>query len=167
MKSPLLASLLLVSFYLDASSDKDKLVAKKSKTSKRVLARKVSNLPEAVVLTKTNLKETLNKKLVIVMVGADWCSFCKKMVPVFKESMNNTGDTAAYASLSLGQHFGDTASLIKQLQTNYQIKEPVDLIPSFLVFKSGKFIEQIKGSQTKEQLTALVKKHSEEKVIQK
>ena len=161
MKSPLLASLLLMNFYLDATSDKNQqAVAKKQKAFKRILAKKVKPLSGPVVLTSSNLKTTLAGDLTIVLVGSDWCKWCGLMAPVFEESNTTFHDTATHAVLSLGSYFGDQASLLKQVETDHKL-QPIETIPAFLVFKKGKLVEQLSGSQTKEQLAALVKKHAE------
>lgn len=161
MKSPLLASLLLMNFHLDATSDKEQqTVTKKQKAFKRVLTKKVKPVSSALVLTTSNLKTTLNQDLTIVLVGAEWCKWCGLMAPIFEESNTALYDTATHAVLSVGSYFGDQASLLQQVEKDYGIK-PIETIPAFLVFKKGKLVEQFSGSQTKEQLAALVKKHSD------
>ena len=159
MKSPLLVSLLLVHSYLDAAAEKKQAAASKKQklANKRVLSKAVVS-KEPITLCETNLKDMLSGKLTIVMVGAEWCRWCRLMQPVFTEGYQSTKENASYALLDLGNHFRDKASLLKQLQLDYKIAD-IESIPSFLVFKEGKFAEAIKGSQTKEQLAALVKKH--------
>jgi thioredoxin-like negative regulator of GroEL len=157
MKSPLLASLLLMNFYLDAASDKNQqAVAKKQKASKRILTKKTT------LLTSSNLKSSLAGDLTLVLVGADWCKWCGLMAPVFEESNNTSHKLATHAVLSLGSYFGDQGSLLKQVETDYGI-QPIETTPALLVFKKGKVVEQLSVSQTKEQLTALIKKHTEAK----
>lgn len=162
MKSQLLASLMLMSFYLDATSDNNQQTAsKKQKTSKRILTKKINPISGPVALTASNLKTALSRDLTVVLVGSDWCKWCGLMAPVFEESNTALHSTATHAILSLGSYFGDQTSLLQQVERDYGIK-PIETIPSFLVFKKGKLIEQFSGSQTKEQLAELVKKHSEE-----
>lgn len=161
MKSQLLASLLLMNFYLDATSDNNHQTAsKKQKSSKRVLTKKVKPVSGSIVITSSNLKTTLASDLTIVLVGADWCKWCGLMAPVFEESNITSHNTATHAVLSLGSYFGDQSSLLQQVEKDYGIK-PIETIPAFLVFKKGKLVEQFSGSQTKEQLAALVKKHTD------
>ena len=161
MKSQLLASLLLMNFYLDATSDNNQQTAsKKQKASKRVLTKKIKPVSGPVALTTSNLKTTLAGDLTIVLVGSDWCKWCGLMAPVFEESNTALHSTATHAVLLLGNYFGDQTSLLQQVEKDYGIK-PIETIPAFLVFKKGKLVEQFSGSQTKEQLAALVKKHSE------
>jgi thiol-disulfide isomerase/thioredoxin len=163
MKSPLLASLLLMNFYLDAASDKNQqAVAKKQKASKRILTKKTTPLSSPLVLTSSNLKSSLAGDLTLVLVGADWCKWCGLMAPVFEESNNTSHKLATHAVLSLGSYFGDQGSLLKQVETDYGI-QPIETTPALLVFKKGKVVEQLSVSQTKEQLTALIKKHTEAK----
>ncbi len=161
MKSPLLASLLVVSFYLDATPDTtQQTVDKKQKSLRRALTKKTKPVQSPIILTMANLKTTLANDLTIVLVGSDWCKWCGLMGPVFAESGAELHDKATYALLSLGSYFGDPASLLKHVQNEYKIG-PINKIPSFLVFKKGKLVEQVEGSKTKEQLTELIKKHSE------
>ncbi len=166
MKSPLLASLLLMNFYLDATSDRNQqAVTKKQRAFKRVLTKKVVPVSSPIVLTSSNLKATLAGDYTIVLVGSDWCRWCGLMAPIFEESNKDLHATATHAVLSLGSYFGDSTSLLKQVETDYGVK-PVETIPAFLVFKKGKLVEQFSGSQTKEQLAALVKKHAESSVTE-
>lgn len=161
MKSPLLASLLLVNFYLNAAAEKNpQAVTKKQKALKRVLAKKVKPATGLTMLTSSNLKSTLDENFTIVLVGSDWCKWCSLMTPIFEESNTTYHQTATHALLSLGNYFDDPTSLIKQVQHDYGVKT-INTIPAFLIFKKGKFIEHISGSQTKEQLAALIKKYSE------
>lgn len=160
MKSQLLTSLLLVGFYLEGIEKKEP-VKKQKVTRKRALARNTPPMQEPVTLTAANLKDMLAGKLTVIMVGAEWCRWCTLMTPIFKESYATTKDAASYAYLDLGKHFRDQASLLKQLKLEYRVVD-IESIPSFLVFKDGAFIEAVKGSQTKEQLASLIKKHAQE-----
>lgn len=157
MKSQLLVSLLLVGFYLEGA-DKKEQVKKQKIARNRTLSKKGSLAQEPVILTATNVKDVLSGKLTVIMVGAEWCRWCTLMAPVFKESYAAAKENASYAYLDLGKHFRDQASLLKQLKLDYQVAD-IESIPSFLVFKEGAFVETIKGSQTKEQLAELIKKH--------
>jgi thiol-disulfide isomerase/thioredoxin len=161
MKSPLLASLLLVNFYLTTATEKNpQPVTKKQKAFKRVLAKKIQPVTGVTVLTSSNLTSTLAGELTIVLVGSDWCKWCSLMTPIFEESNKEFHKTATHALLSLGNYFDDPASLLKQVQKEYGL-QPINTIPAFLIFKKGKLVEHISGSQTKEQLAALIKKHTE------
>ena len=155
MKSPLLASLLLVHFYLDASTQKhQRPLAKKQKDTKQT----ISSAPS--VLTKSTIDTTLSADLAIVLVGSEWCTWCKKMKPIFEESFKEEKKKATYAFLTLGKSFNtnDLDPAFKQIVETYAIQ--IKVIPTVLVFKNKKLVEQVPGSQTKEQLAALVKKHS-------
>ena len=159
MKNQLLISLLAVGFYLEGTTAKEP-VKKQRVSRKRALAKNVPPTQEPITLTAANLKDMLAGKLTVIMVGADWCRWCTLMAPDFKESYATAKDAASYAYLDLGKHFRDQASLLKQLKLEYHVAD-IESIPSFLVFKDGAFVETIKGSQTKEQLAALVKKHEQ------
>ena len=163
MKSQLLASLLLIHFYLDATSDNSQQTASKKKASKRVLTKKTTPTSGPVILTSSNLKTILEGDVTIVLVGSDWCKWCALMTPLFNESNNAFYDTVTHALLSLGNYFGDQTSLLQQVEKNYGIK-PIETIPAFLVFKKGKLVEQLSGSQTKEQLEKLIKKHTDKSI---
>ena len=157
MKNKFLISLLMIGSYLEGTIEK-KLEKKVSR--KRTLTKKTPSTQDPITLTATNLKNILRGKLTVIMVGAEWCRSCKLMSPIFKESYVATKDLASYAYLDLGKHFHDQASLLKQLKLEYNVAD-IELIPSFLVFKNGEFLEKVTGSQTKEQLAALVKKYEE------
>ncbi len=155
MKSPLLASLLLVHFYLDASTEKhQRTLAKKQKDTKQATASTV------ITLTKDALDATLSANLAFVLVGSEWCTWCKKMKPIFEESFKAEKERATYAYLALGKSFNtnDLDPALKHIEKTYGIQ--IKVIPTILVFKNKKLVEHIPGSHTKEQLAALVKKHS-------
>ncbi len=148
MKSPLLASLLLVHFYLDATDKQQKMVPKKQRTAS-------GSVP---FMTEATIKPLLASDLSFLMIGADWCSHCKKMQPLFYESYQKEKGKIAHGFLPLGNSFPEATQIIRALEKRYNLQ--IDAIPVLLVFKKNKLVEYIPGALTKEQLSALARKHT-------
>ncbi len=147
MKSRFLISLLLVNFYLDSATTKnDKAVFKKNTKAEK----------NPLLVTKETASSILQADLAIILVSAEWCTWCKKMKPIFEEHSKNKD--ILYAHLYLGPDFLTTDPVLQEIKKKYSLS--LDAIPAILVFKKNKLVDQVTGIQTKEQLNALVKKHS-------
>lgn len=150
MKSPLLVSLLLVSFYLDASSERTrKTVVKKQKGTA------LTDQPTA--LTKETFAKTITANLAVIFIKADWCSWCSKMVPTFQDAAKKFSSQANFGFVDLGSNFNNPAPLLKTIEDKYSLT--IRTIPAFLIFKKGKLVDHAVGTQTQEQFAALIKKH--------
>lgn len=95
----------------------------------------------AFEFTDENVKETVaTGKTVLIDCWATWCGPCVRMSPIIDE---------------LAQQFGDKAVIGK-----YNVDEQTDLaqeyrimsIPTLLLFKDGKLVERLAGSQPKSTL---------------
>lgn len=85
--------------------------------------------------------------LVLADFWAPWCGPCKMIAPVLEELDAEMGDQVKIVKLDVDEN-QETAS-----------KFGVMSIPTLLVFKDGKAVDQVVGFQPKEALADLLKKH--------
>jgi len=104
----------------------------------------------ATVLNDENFEAEVkgSKGLYFVDFWAEWCGPCQAMLPVFEEFGEEMKDTVATGKLNVEEAPGTQAA------------HRVMSIPTLILFKDGEPIEQLVGSQTKEQLAEVVAKHS-------
>ncbi|UOQ94076.1 thioredoxin [Halobacillus shinanisalinarum] len=98
--------------------------------------------------TDQNFTEETNEGLVIADFWAPWCGPCKMIAPVLEEISEEQGDQVKIVKLDVDEN-QETAS-----------KFGVMSIPTLLLFKDGKVVDQVIGFQPKEALDELITKHS-------
>lgn len=98
-----------------------------------------------VTVTDTDFEETvLNSELpVLVDFWADWCMPCKMIAPIVEELSQEYEGKVGFAKVDVDSN--------PKTAMNYGIRS----IPTLLIFKGGKPVEQIVGAVPK---GALVKK---------
>ena len=79
-----------------------------------------------------------NGGVVVVDFWAPWCGPCKMLAPIMEEVANEIGDKALVAKINIDDNM--------VISSRYKIMS----IPSLLLFKGGKIIDQIVGLQPKE-----------------
>ena len=101
----------------------------------------------AVVLTKENFEQEVLKadKPVLVDFWAEWCGPCQMMLPVIEELAKEQTDIKV-CKVNVDEQM--------ELARQYRVMS----IPTFLVFKNGKIIDQTLGAQPKEKLLELIRK---------
>lgn len=99
------------------------------------------------VTSKNFKKEVLeNKKPVLVDFYATWCGPCKMMAPIVEELAKDMKDDVKIVKVNI-EDSEDVAG-----------KYGIMSIPTFVLFKNGKAVEQASGAMPKEKLLAFIKK---------
>ena len=102
-----------------------------------------------ITITKDNFEnEVLGAKLPVVLdFWAEWCGPCKKIAPVLDEVATELDGKAVIAKVNVDEE--------RALAGMFQIMS----IPSLLLFKDGKKVEEIRGVRPKGEITTLIEKH--------
>ncbi|UCD85781.1 MAG: thioredoxin [Deltaproteobacteria bacterium] len=102
-----------------------------------------------IELTEANFdKEVLEATLpVLVDFWAPWCGPCKMVAPIVKELSEEYAGRLKVGKLNTDEHPG--------LAEKYGIRG----IPTLIVFKGGKGVEQLVGALPKSQLQKIIDKH--------
>lgn len=82
----------------------------------------------------------------IVDFWASWCGPCKMIGPMFEELSNEYSGKVKFAKVNVDEN--------PKTPTTYGVRS----IPTLIMFKGGKILEQIVGAVPKNQLENLVKK---------
>lgn len=98
--------------------------------------------------TDSNFNQETGEGLVLADFWATWCGPCKMIAPVLEEIDGEMSDTVKIVKLDVDEN-QETAG-----------KFGVMSIPTLLLFKDGKVVDQAVGYQPKEALVELINKHA-------
>lgn len=103
-----------------------------------------------MMLNKDNFKQEVedNSGLVLVDFFAPWCGPCQIMSPVIDEIISENKDT----NVKIGKLNVDES---QELAAKYNVMS----MPTFLVFKSGKVVDQKIGYCDKQELENLISRN--------
>jgi thioredoxin len=102
-----------------------------------------------VEITETNFSQEVLKsdKPVLIDFWAEWCGPCKMIAPVVEELAKEYAGKLKVGKLDVDHH--------QAVAGQYGIRS----IPTLLIFKGGKVVEQIVGAVPKKILAEKVSKH--------
>lgn len=100
-------------------------------------------------VTDTSFDQDVLKSSVPVLVDfwAEWCGPCKAIGPKLEEIANEMGGKVMIAKVNVDENPDSPA------------KYGVRGIPTLILFKDGKEVDQIVGNHPKENIAALISKH--------
>ena len=85
---------------------------------------------------------------ILVDFWAAWCGPCKMIAPILEQLADEMAGVAHVAKVNIDEN-GDLAN-----------RFGVRSIPTLIVFKGGKMVDQVVGAAPKEQLRKLLEKHA-------
>lgn len=96
-------------------------------------------------LNNDNFTSATESGLILVDFWAEWCGPCQAAMPILAEFEKTTGVTVGKVDVDAQP---DLASQFRVMS-----------IPTLIIFKDGKAVEQMIGVQQLDTLTSLVEKH--------
>jgi thioredoxin 1 len=104
-----------------------------------------------LILNEDNFDDEVKRKEgpILVDFWAGWCAPCKIIVPALEEIADEMVGRAHVAKVDVDEN-GDLANRFGIMS-----------IPTLIVFKNGKVVDQLIGAAPKPQIRALIDKHLE------
>jgi len=100
----------------------------------------------AIELSKGDFAKKIEKGVALVDFYAPWCGPCKMMLPIIDELSHDMKGKAGVYKVNV-----DTES---ELASAHQVFS----IPTIILFKDGKAVDQTTGAQSKENLIKMIEK---------
>jgi len=88
-----------------------------------------------------------NDKVVLVDFWAEWCGPCKALAPKLNEIAKEFGDNVIVAKMDVDQN--------QKTPGDFGVRG----IPTMVVFKDGKNVDQLVGNHPKDKIAELLQKH--------
>jgi thioredoxin 1 len=85
--------------------------------------------------------------LVLVDFWAAWCGPCKMIAPILEQISNEMGDDISIKKLNVDENQSTAAEF------------GIRSIPTLILFKDGKSVEQIIGVRPKEEIKKVIEEH--------
>lgn len=103
----------------------------------------------AVQITEKNFEEEILKSDIPVLVDfwAEWCAPCKMMGTIVDEIASSLDGEAKIAKINIDE--------AQMLASQFNVMS----IPTFMIFKGGKVVDQIVGAMSKENLMDKINTH--------
>jgi thioredoxin 1 len=100
-------------------------------------------------LTNGEFSTFTKEGLVFVDFFAEWCMPCVMMGPIVEDLSEEFKDKVKFGKINIDD-YGEAAD-----------KYDVSSIPTFILFKDGEPIERVTGAMNQEDLSDLIKKHTD------
>jgi len=102
-----------------------------------------------VTLTAGNFDDETKKPEGVILVDfwAEWCGPCRMIAPILEQLAKDYAGKVRIGKLNVDDHSGIAARF------------GVQSIPTLLLFKGGKVVEQYIGSTTRDTLAKILEKH--------
>jgi len=102
-----------------------------------------------VILTSDNFEDQIKQTATPILVDfwAEWCGPCRMVAPVLESLADDYSGKVRIGKVNVDEHSGLAA------------KFGVQSIPTLLLFKEGKVVEQFIGATTRDVLAKLIDKH--------
>ena len=106
-------------------------------------------MPEIIDSTDKDFENdiSVDGKLVLVDMGAEWCGPCKMMDPVLEEIAGEMGESLQVVKINIDQN------------QETPMKFNVMNIPTLLFFKDGKEVDRVIGAVPKKQLVKKIENY--------
>jgi len=101
----------------------------------------------ATELSQSDFEKKIEKGTALVDFYAPWCGPCKMMSPVIDEIAEDYKGKAGIFKVNVDNE--------PQLANDHQVMS----IPTIVVFKNGKAVDQTMGAQSKDKLKEMIDKH--------
>jgi len=104
-----------------------------------------------VNLTATNVREVLleqsTTKTILIDFWAEWCEFCKQLLPILERIAAEYSDTLVLAKVDCEAE--------PELAAQFQIRN----VPTLMVFKDGQPVDGMAGAQPEQAIRDMLSKH--------
>ncbi len=100
-----------------------------------------------ITITSKNFEEEVSKSEVPVLLDfwASWCGPCKMVSPIVDEVAKEVGDTAKVGKINVDE------------ETNLAQAFSIMSIPTLVVIRNGKLVNQAVGVRSKEEILQMLK----------
>ncbi|MDD3646800.1 MAG: thioredoxin [Candidatus Gracilibacteria bacterium] len=100
-----------------------------------------------VVLNESSFADEIKSGVVLVDFWAEWCGPCQMMIPILDELTGVMGDKAKVAKVNVDEN--------PALAAQFRVMS----IPTMIIFKDGKPVEQIVGVRQVSELKEILEVH--------
>ncbi len=101
-------------------------------------------MANVVDLTDATFEETISSGITLVDFWAPWCGPCMMQGPIVEKVAESIGEKATVAKMNVDE--------TQQTAAQYGIRS----IPTIIIFKDGKAVQQFVGVQQEAQLVATI-----------
>ncbi|BDC35883.1 MAG: thioredoxin [Candidatus Methanoliparum thermophilum] len=96
---------------------------------------------EPLLVTDETINETISRfPLVVVDCWAEWCGPCRRIAPIIDDLAKEMAGKIVFGKLNVDENRSSS------------VKYRITAIPTLLIFKDGKFVDQIIGAMPKKAL---------------